>query len=83
MDTPNGNGTASAPAPAPTPLDLLDAAEVARRLSISKSSLWRLRDRGLLPQPVRLGSLVRWRAVDVAAWLANGCRELTEYRRGK
>lgn len=82
MDTPNGNGTANAPTPDPAPLLLIDAAEVARRLSISKSSVWRLRDRGLLPQPVRLGSIIRWRAAEVEVF-AKESRELTAYQSRK
>lgn len=72
----------SNPNPSPAPL-LLNAEEVALRLGISKSSVWRLRDRGLLPQPVRFGALVRWRAVDVEVWVARGCPELAEARNAR
>ncbi len=49
---------------------LLDAAGVAARLGCSKATVWRLRDSGKLPQPVKVGSLTRWRTADVEAWVA-------------
>lgn len=60
-DTPDG-----------TPL-LLTADMLATQLQVSKRTLWRLRSAGLLPQPVRLGGTVRWRASDITAWIAAGC----------
>jgi prophage regulatory protein len=49
---------------------LLDAAAVAKRLGVSKATVWRLRDSGRLPQPIKVGSLTRWRTADVEAWVA-------------
>ena len=49
---------------------LLDAAAVAKRLGVSKATVWRLRDSGRLPQCVKVGSLTRWRVADIEAWVA-------------
>ncbi|GEM_PF-750093 len=57
----------------PGPPLLLDAAGVAARLGCSKATVWRLRDSGKLPQPVKVGSLTRWRTADVEAWVNAGC----------
>ncbi len=62
---------------------LLTADDVAHLLAISKSSVWRLRDRGLIPKPARIGSLVRWRGADIDEWIERGCPELEEYRESK
>jgi predicted DNA-binding transcriptional regulator AlpA len=52
------------------PRELLDAAEVARRLSIHVRTLYRLVRRGRAPQPIRLSrKLVRWRSRDIARYV--------------
>ena len=51
-------------------VELLDARELARRMSISVRTLWRLSGEGKLPQPIRLGGrIVRWRAADIEGYL--------------
>lgn len=53
--------------------ELFDAVESAAYLGISKRSLWRLRDSGRMPAPVRLGRCVRWRRRELEQWVAEGC----------
>lgn len=56
------------------PSALIDAAELARMLSISKPTIWRMRESGRLPEPLRVTSqAVRWRRADIEAWIAGGC----------
>ncbi len=52
---------------------LLDVQQVSTMLGCGQRSVWRFRDMGKLPAPVTLGRLVKWRAVDMAAWIADGC----------
>ena len=59
---------------------LLSAAMLAKRLGISMRTLWRLRSSGKLPVPVRLGGTVRWRAVEVAAWIEADCPNSREWQ---
>ena len=59
-----------------TPSLLLSAQMLAKRLAVSVRTLWRLRSTGKLPEPVRLGGAVRWRAADIDAWVAAGCPDL-------
>lgn len=47
----------------------LSAASLARLLDCSLRHVWRLRDSGDLPAPVRLGRLVRWRRSAVERFL--------------
>ena len=51
-------------------VQLLSAAEVARRLSVGVRSLYRLAAAGHLPQPIRFSrKLVRWRTEEIERWL--------------
>jgi len=53
---------------------LIDAAELARLLSVSKPTIWRLREAGKLPSAIALTSqCIRWRADIVADWINAGC----------
>ena len=63
------------------PLDaaLLDVEAVAELLSCSTRTVRRMADSGQMPRPVKLSSLVRWRAhtgdpqTGVQDWLTDGC----------
>lgn len=49
---------------------ILRVKEVADKLSISKSTIWRLRREGCFPKPVKLGPrAVGWFESDVTDWL--------------
>jgi predicted DNA-binding transcriptional regulator AlpA len=52
---------------------LLDVKAVAAHLSVSVRQVWKFRDAGRIPQPIRLGRSVRWRASDIEQWLADAC----------
>jgi len=52
---------------------LCDIAEVSAALYCSKRHVIRMAERGLMPPPVRLGSLVRWQRGAIEAWIQNGC----------
>ena len=53
--------------------ELLDVGAVAALLGCSKRTVYRLSDGGRMPRPLKLGQLVRWRRVEVLAWIAGGC----------
>ena len=52
---------------------LLDVGAVAAMLACSTRHVYRLADAGRMPRPVKLGALVRWRANEIADWIAAGC----------
>ncbi len=56
---------------------LLTVDDLARLLGCSRRHVWRLRDAGDLPAPIRLGKLVRWNREAVLRWI----NESTERRR--
>lgn len=64
--------------------ELLDVRAVAELLGCSTRHLYRLADAGLMPGPLRLGNLVRWRRRRILAWLEEGCpAEATRKGRGR
>ena len=55
------------------PCELITANQLAKLLSISERTLYRLKSTGQLPAPIVLGGSVRWRLTEVRDWIANGC----------
>ena len=53
--------------------ELLTVNEVAERLRVGRRTVYRWTDAGLMPRPLKLGSLVRWRADELDRWIAGGC----------
>ncbi len=57
--------------------DLLTPQEVADRLSVGVRTLWRMVERGEVPQPIRFNrKLIRWRLCDIADYV-KGLRSRT------
>lgn len=56
------------------PAELLDVRAVAALLNCSTRHVIRLADGRQMPQPVRLGNLVRWSRSAVLDWIGGGCR---------
>lgn len=64
--------SATAAADAPEPL-LWTAEDVARELRVSLRTIRRLDAEGKLPRPIQIGRAVRWRRLEVLAWVDDGC----------
>jgi predicted DNA-binding transcriptional regulator AlpA len=52
---------------------LVDVKTAAKLLCVSAPTLYRLRDLKAMPQPVRLGSSVRWLLTELIEWVDEGC----------
>lgn len=52
---------------------LINSAATAERLGVSPRTLRRLLDAGKTPAPIRVGRCLRWRSVEIDAWIAAGC----------
>jgi excisionase family DNA binding protein len=52
---------------------LLTITDVIKRLHISRGTVYALTSRGAMPKPIKLGSSIRWRESDIAAFIAAGC----------
>ena len=62
---------------------LLDVGDVAAMLNVSTRTVRRMADSSVMPRPVRLSSLIRWRRADIDAWLAAGCPSCRQQRGAK
>ena len=56
--------------------DLVTAKTVASEMlgGCSTRHIRRLSDSGMMPAPIKLGALVRYRRVDIEAWITGGCK---------
>lgn len=52
---------------------MITAQQFAGKMQISTRSLWRKLSGGLVPQPIRIGGIVRWSLHEVEKWIAEGC----------
>lgn len=58
---------------------LLTAGALAEMLALSKRTVHRLHSSGRIPNPVRIGKNVRWRASDIADWIEWDCHSRAEF----
>jgi predicted DNA-binding transcriptional regulator AlpA len=52
----------------------IDVSPVSHLLKCSERHVWRMVDIGIMPPPLRLGRLRRWRLGTLRAWIAGGCK---------
>lgn len=57
----------------PVELAMLTADEIARVVNCSPRTVHRLADEGVIPQPVRIGGMLRWRRPDIEGWIERAC----------
>jgi prophage regulatory protein len=54
-------------------LQLIDIERLAEITGLSKPTLWRHNEAGLIPAGMKIGRAVRWRLADVERWIESGC----------
>jgi prophage regulatory protein len=53
-------------------ISILSPKQLTEQIGLSPATLWRMRQRGELPEPIRLSpGRVGWRTSDIEAWLAS------------
>jgi prophage regulatory protein len=52
---------------------LLTVQQVASITQLSARAIWRLRSKGWIPSPIRVGGAVRWRRSEIEEWIADDC----------
>jgi predicted DNA-binding transcriptional regulator AlpA len=60
-------------APAIIP-ELLTLGQAAAMCSMGNRTLWRHSHNGLAPRPVKIGGLMRYRRMDLLAWIESCCK---------
>ena len=55
---------------------MMTVGEIATQLSVSLITVWRWRDAGRMPAPIKIGAIVRWRRDDIERWIADGCLDM-------
>lgn len=58
---------------------LLSAKALAKMLSLSPRTVFRLRASNKLPAPVRVGGSIRWDHETVSKWISMGCPDRKEF----
>jgi excisionase family DNA binding protein len=66
--------------PATPPRRLIDADAVATLFAVSRRTVFRLADAGVIPFGVHVGRSRRWDAVELDRYIANGCRSTRKDR---
>jgi predicted DNA-binding transcriptional regulator AlpA len=65
----------------PSPSPLLLRAKAAALLCDMSLRTWRTWDvAGKIPQPIRIGRSLRWRASELQAWIAAGCPDRSTWQ---
>jgi len=59
--------------PAHDDLRLIDIGELAAITGLSRATLWRHHETGMIPAGRRIGRAVRWRLSDIRGWIDQGC----------
>ena len=62
---------------------LIGVAAVAALYACSERHVWRAAERGLIPQPARVGGIVRWRIGSVREHIRAGCKPLARTEGGQ
>jgi excisionase family DNA binding protein len=52
---------------------LITVETLAKMLAVNLFTVYRWKDAGRLPAAVKIGKCVRWRAGEIAGWIAAGC----------
>lgn len=52
---------------------MITARQLAVILRVSKRQVWRMLSARRVPQPIRIGNVVRWRMAEIEQWVADGC----------
>ena len=60
-------------------LELINARALAKMLSLSVRTVFRLDSSGKVPAPVRINGSVRWRLSDIEQWIELNCPNRNEF----
>lgn len=52
---------------------LIDTANAAKLLKVSRRTIWKMEHFGEMPKAIRIGKAVRWSYEELQQWIAAGC----------
>lgn len=58
---------------------LIGVRNLCEMLDVARTTIYRLKDSGRLPQPLKLGGSVKWRKDEIDAWVDAGCPPVTKW----
>jgi predicted DNA-binding transcriptional regulator AlpA len=61
---------------------MMSVDDVAMEIGCCSRSIRRWDDSGRMPKPVKLGSLIRWPRAVIEQWIADGCPNVRNARKG-
>lgn len=61
---------------------MMSVDDVAMEIGCCSRSVRRWADSGRMPKPVKLGSLIRWPRAVIEQWIADGCPNVRNARKG-
>lgn len=65
------------------PAELMDGDTTGQVTGMSKRTIYRFSASGRMPPPIRLSArLVRWNRSEIMAWIADGCPDCRDQRKG-
>ena len=57
-------------------VELLSVKDLCEMLGCSRRTVYRLKDAGQMPMPMKINGMVRWRPDEVENWISAGCPDL-------
>ena len=66
----------------PPEAELLTATQASALVNMGRRTWWRYASSGRAPAPVRIGNLVRWRRIELMAWIEADCPRTVPLCRG-
>lgn len=63
--------------------EFFDVGDLAAICKCSERHIYRMCDGGKMPQPIRLGALVRWPKRTILDWITAGCKPVRQAVAGK
>lgn len=60
---------------------LITIDQIAEMLSVSKRQAFKLREEGLMPEPIRIKGSIRWKLSVIQQWIDLGCPSEQDFQK--
>ena len=62
---------------------LLTVRDLIKLTGFSRTWIFSAKDRGAMPEPIRVGKILRWRRADIEFWIDCGCPSRSAFEAAK